>query len=60
MRRLFDITLTLADNKIAFRGDYEVIGQQSWGNFLALVALVARYDPVLEELIKKPDRTGNI
>ena len=34
-----------------------MIGQQNSGNYLALVALVARYDPVLEELIKKPDRT---
>lgn len=57
MRRLFDITLTLAENNLAFRGDKEVIGGPNSGNFLALVALVARYDPVLEALIKKPDRT---
>jgi hypothetical protein len=57
LSRLFDITLTLAENNLAFRGDNEVIGEQSSGNFLALVGLVARYDTVLEELIKKPDGT---
>ena len=57
LRRSFDIALILAENNLAFRGDNEVIGQQNSGNFLALVALVARYDPVLEVLIKKPDRT---
>ena len=34
-----------------------MIRQQDSDKCLALVALVARYDPVFEELIKKPDRT---
>lgn len=54
LHRLIDIVLTLAENNLAFRGDREVINQEHSGNFLALVALVARYDPVLEELVKKP------
>jgi Domain of unknown function (DUF4371)/hAT family C-terminal dimerisation region len=54
LRRLTDIVLTLAENNLAFRGDREVINEASAGNFLALVALVARYDPVLEEIVKRP------
>ena len=54
LRRLMDIVLTLAENNLAFRGEREVINEAHAGNFLALVGLVARYDPILEELIKRP------
>ena len=58
LQRLLDIVLTLAENNLAFRGDREVLGEPHCGNFLALVSLVARYDPVLEELVKKPSGPG--
>ena len=51
------LTLRLPYLRTTLRGGDEMIGQQNSGNFLALVALVARYDRVLKELIKKPDRT---
>jgi Domain of unknown function (DUF4371) len=54
LRRLMNILLTLAENNLVFRGDREFNYEASAGNFLALVALVARYDPVLEEIVKRP------
>lgn len=54
LHHLIDIVLTLAENNLAFRGDHEVLNESHSGNFLSLVALVARYDPVLEQLVKKP------
>ena len=51
------LTLRLPYLRTTLGGGDEIVGQQNSCNFLALVALVARYDRVLEELIKKPDRT---
>lgn len=46
--RLINVTLTLATNNMAFRGHREIIGQMNSGNFLSLVELMAKYDPVLK------------
>ena len=51
--RLLDITITLAENNLAFRGHSEVVGKPQSGNFLALVDMLSKYDPVLDELLKK-------
>lgn len=48
-------TLTLATCNLAFRGHRDILGQQNCGNFLAIIELLASYDPVLEELIKRPE-----
>jgi hypothetical protein len=54
LERLTDIVFTLASGNLPFRGHREHIGNLGSGNFLALVELVAKYDPVLNELIHKP------
>jgi hypothetical protein len=45
LNRLLDITITLAENNLAFRGHYEEVGKPQSGKFLALVDIFSRYDP---------------
>lgn len=49
LHRLLDITLFLAKQNIAFRGHREDELSSNRGNFLELVELISRYDPVLKE-----------
>lgn len=52
LERIVNVTLTLATCNLAFRGHREILGQPNSGNFLAIIELLARYDPVLQELVK--------
>lgn len=54
LERIVNVTLTLASCNLAFRGHREVLGQPNSGNFLAIIELLACYDPVLQELIRRP------
>ena len=54
LKRLVKITLTLATNSQSFRGHREKIGEVYNGNFLAQVELLAEFDSVMCDLIKKP------
>ena len=56
--RLVWIILTMCCLNLAFRGHRETVhdGICEGGNFLGIVALVARYDEVLSELIALPKR----
>ncbi|KAM3962942.1 zinc finger MYM-type protein 1-like [Aphomia sociella] len=49
LHRLLDVTLFLAQQNLAFRGHREDISSENRGNFLELVQLLAKYDPVLKE-----------
>ena len=44
---------------LAFRGQRECVGNDSCygGNFLALVAMQARFDAILQDLLSTPSRT---
>lgn len=53
LKRLFDITLMLAKNALAFRGSKEHSGNYD-GNFLSLVQLLAKYDTVMARVISLP------
>uniref|UniRef100_A0A3B3RTZ4 HAT C-terminal dimerisation domain-containing protein n=1 Tax=Paramormyrops kingsleyae TaxID=1676925 RepID=A0A3B3RTZ4_9TELE len=55
--RVVNVTLTLASCNLAFRGHREVLGQPNSGNFLSIIELLACYDPVLKELISRPQGT---
>jgi len=56
--RIMNIILTLATCNLSFRGHREVIGDSGKnGNFLSIVELLAVYDPVLKELITKPENS---
>ncbi|KAF3833167.1 hypothetical protein F7725_026832 [Dissostichus mawsoni] len=55
VERIVNVTLTLASSNLAFRGHREVLGEGKAGNFLSIIELLARYDPVLKELINRPE-----
>ena len=50
LERLIDIVTFLAERNLAFRGSDEVLGSPRNGNFLGLLELLAKRDPVLIEL----------
>ncbi|MGI9555911.1 MAG: DUF4371 domain-containing protein [Cyanophyceae cyanobacterium] len=51
--RVIDIVIFLAERNLAFRGTIENIGERSNGNFLGTVELLAKYDPVLSQLLAR-------
>lgn len=53
LHRIVNVTLTLASCNLAFRGHREQIGKTNSGNFLAIIELLAEYDPVLHELLSE-------
>jgi len=55
LERIVNVTLTLATCNLSFRGHRDILGQPNSGNFLAIIELLASYDPVLQELIKRPE-----
>ena len=54
LERIVNITITLATCNLAFRGHREILGQPNSGNFLNMIELLACYDPVLKELVERP------
>lgn len=55
LERIVNVTLTLAGSNLAFRGHREnIIGEPNGGNFLALIDLLSKYDPVLKEILSGP------
>jgi hypothetical protein len=57
LKRLVKITLMLAKNCQSFRGHVENIGETYNGNFLSNVKLLAEFDPVLHDLLQRPQGT---
>jgi len=49
--------LTLATEDIPFRGHRENNETESKGKFLAIIELLGKYDPVLTELLQRPEGT---
>ncbi|XP_047132475.1 uncharacterized protein LOC124811201 [Hydra vulgaris] len=54
--RLIDIIKFLSERNLAFRGSEEVLGSPHNGNFLGLFELLAKRDPVLNELQKRIEK----
>lgn len=55
LQRLFDIVITLARNSLPLRGHREQLLQEGiHGNFLSLVNLLAKYDPILQQVVNLP------
>lgn len=52
LRRLFDVTLFLAERGLAFRGYSDKIGDCNNGYFLGILELLAKYDPLLNEHLR--------
>jgi len=53
LKKLIDIIFTLSSSNISFRGHREVIGETNNGNYLSIVELLSRYDPILSKLVDK-------
>jgi len=50
---LLSIIQFLAQHNLAFRGSSEKVNQRDNGNFLALVELIGKFDPVLQEHLRR-------
>ena len=55
LERIVNVTLMLATCNLSFRGHREHLGVPNSGNFLAIIQLLATYDPVLKELVNRPE-----
>ncbi|XP_020270871.1 uncharacterized protein LOC109846058 [Asparagus officinalis] len=53
LRIVVVVVKTLAKNSLAFHGDNEKIYQENNGNFLSLIELIAEFDPVMKEHIRR-------
>ena len=51
--RILDVILFLAERGLALRGDEERLGSSHNGTFLGLLEVLAKYDSVLEEHLKR-------
>lgn len=59
--RMLNVTLTLAMCNLPFRGHHETLhGSGNAGNFVAIVQLLAKYDPVLEQLLTEESAKHSI
>lgn len=54
LERILNVTLTLATCNLAFRGSSEKLECNNKGNFLSIVQLLSKYDPVLQKLLQRP------
>ncbi|XP_065650422.1 zinc finger MYM-type protein 1-like [Hydra vulgaris] len=58
LERLFNITLMLTKNSLAFRGHSEVLADEIYnGNFLSHVYLLSKYDDTMKQVLNKPKGT---
>ena len=55
--RVVNVTPTLAQGNIPFRGHRENDVEAHQGNFLSTIKLLAKYDSLLEDLLRKPEGT---
>ncbi|XP_022852714.1 uncharacterized protein LOC111374290 [Olea europaea var. sylvestris] len=51
--RIISVIRTLAENNLAFRGDNENIYQENNGIFLSLIQMIAEFDPIMQEHIRR-------
>ncbi|XP_022889113.1 zinc finger MYM-type protein 1-like [Olea europaea var. sylvestris] len=51
--RIISVVRTLVENNLAFRGDNEKIYQENNGIFLNLIQIIAEFDPVMQEHIRR-------
>lgn len=53
------IIQSIAERNLAFRGSVDILHHQNNGNFLKEVELLVKFDPVLEERVRRIDSGGN-
>lgn len=58
LRRVVEVIKFLTERGLAFRGDNETHGDPSNGNFLGCIDLLAKFDPFLEEHVRRYGNPG--
>ena len=53
LERILDVTLFWASRYLAFRGSTENLNDVRNGNFLGMIELLGRYDPLLKDNLRK-------
>lgn len=58
LHRIVSVVKFLASRSLAFRGSNQIIGSNNNGNYLGCLELISKYDPFLEEHLKKYGNAG--
>ena len=58
LRRIVAVIKFLIERGLAFRGENELFGSSSNGNYVRLLELIAQFDPFLKEHIEKYGQKG--
>lgn len=53
LRRILDVVIFLGERGLSFRGDSHLVGNPRNGNFLGILELLSRYDPLLKDHMSK-------
>lgn len=53
LKRILDVVLTLGERGLSFQGESSMIGDTNNGNFLGIIELLSRYDPILQDHVSK-------